>query len=159
MLTLGMFQLTHPEALSEAELREILEYSCIDSGTYKNLSRLELIDLYKRVAMPLPPRRGHSESLDTKKCNGERNSINETHKNSGSLNGIRDTKHPERKTRTSESSVSLPQSPVNELRHTPKKIRLYNSSNAKQCNGTDKRVSDDKHSEAPLKKRQKITWP
>lgn len=26
MLTLGMFQLTHPEALSEAELREILEY-------------------------------------------------------------------------------------------------------------------------------------
>ena len=159
MLTLGMFQLTHPEALSETELREILEYSCIDSSTYKHLSRLELIDLYKRVAMPLPPRREHSESSDTKKCNGERNSINESHKDSGSSNGIRDAIRPEYKTRTSESSLSLPKSPVNELRHTPKKIRLYNSNNAKQCNGTDKRVSDDKHYEAPLKKRQKITWP
>ena len=159
MLTLGMFQLTHPEALSEAELREILEYSCIDSSTYTNLSRLELIDLYKRVAMPLPPRRGLSESSDTKKCNGEGNSINESQKNSGSLNGIRDTKYPDRDTRTSESSVSLSKSSVNELRHTPKQIRLYNSSNAKQCNGANKRVSDDKHNEAPLKKRQKITWP
>ena len=159
MLTLGLFQLTHPEALSEAELRETLDYSCIDSGTYKNLSRLELIDLYKRVAMPLPPRREHSERSDTKKCNGERNSVNESHENCGSSNGIRDTEHPERETRTSESSASLPKSPVNELRHTPKKIRLFNSSNAKQCNGTNKRVSDDQRNEAPLKKRQKITWP
>lgn len=43
---------------------------CIDFDNYKNLSRSQLIELYKRVAMPLPKRgTENSEDSDIKNSN------------------------------------------------------------------------------------------
>ncbi|XP_076163318.1 uncharacterized protein LOC143144611 [Ptiloglossa arizonensis] len=153
MLTLGMFQLTHPEVLSEAELREILENSCIDFSNYKHLSQSELIELYKRVAMPLPRRQyGNTENSDTNRNSEERCSVNKCQTNSVSLstnNTSKDTSEPPCATKSKSSE--------NELKYTSKKVHLYNSNNIKHS--LEKRNNEEKHDETPLRKRQKITWP
>ncbi|XP_031829802.1 uncharacterized protein LOC116425789 [Nomia melanderi] len=163
MLTLETFHLTHPEVLSDPELRDILENCCIDFNNYKHLSRSQLIELYKRVAMPLPKRGTENSQNSTTKSNNEQekqHSSNQCQKDITSLNGESNTKRNTKEMKTSPLPYSTkPKSPVNEIKEIPKKIRLYNSNNLKDCNGVNKRVNVEKHDEAPLKKRQKITWP
>ncbi|XP_076243226.1 uncharacterized protein LOC143184690 [Calliopsis andreniformis] len=160
MLTLATFQLTHPEALSETELREILENSCIDSSTYKNLSRLELIDLYKRIAMPLPQRQDeHIQDSDTKKCDEKQCSVKESQKNSISLNRNIVERNKSETEISQSSHMRRLKSPVSDLKQTNKRIHLFNSNNLKQSNGINKRLNNEKHIDSPSKKRQKITWP
>ncbi|XP_033327380.1 uncharacterized protein LOC117220973 [Megalopta genalis] len=163
MSIMEMFHLTHPEVLSEPELREILENCCIDFNNYKHLSRSQLIELYKRVAMPLPKREDeNSENLDNKKINDQekKNSVDDCQRDIASLNGTHNTKRSISEIKSSPSSCATkPKSPVNEFKQTSKKIRLCNSNNLRDFNDSDKRINDGKHDEAPSKKRQKITWP
>lgn len=159
MSTLGMYELTHPELLSESDLKEILENRCIDFSDYKNLSRFELIELYKRVALPLPQRQSEStQNSDIRQHNEAIYSVNESHRNPVSLN-----RTSTRKTDVNETAKEIfcisPKSSENELKQTSNKIRLYNSNTFKRCNGIDKHNNDGTHDEAPSKKRQKITWP
>ncbi|XP_078043269.1 uncharacterized protein LOC144473350 isoform X1 [Augochlora pura] len=158
-----MFHLTHPEVLSEPELREILENCCIDFNNYKHLSRSQLIELYKRVAMPLPKRQDDiSENLDNKMSSDQekKNTVDVCQRDTASLNGTISTKRSISEIKSSPSPCSTkPKSPVNEFKQTPKKIRLYNSNNLRAFSDSDKRINDGKHDEAPSKKRQKITWP
>ncbi|KZC07278.1 hypothetical protein WN55_07689 [Dufourea novaeangliae] len=162
MSTLDMFHLTHPEVLSDPELREILENSCIDFTNYKHLSRPQLIELYKRVAMPLP-RRGseNSQDLDTKKTNEEekKDSADNCKKDILSLNGKNNTQRNVNGTKIYQTSCPRPKTPVNDLQHTPKKIHSCSLYSFKNYNGVDKRVNDGTHDDSPSKKRQKITWP
>ncbi|XP_012348441.1 uncharacterized protein LOC100869130 isoform X1 [Apis florea] len=161
MSTLGMYELTHPESLSDSQLKEILENRCIDFSDYKNLSRFELIELYKRVALPLPQR--HSESTQNSEIKGHNEAIhfdNELYRNSISLNGTNSTKiYINEITKMPESSYMKSKSSTNEIKQTSKKICLNNSNNFTKCNGIDKHVNDEKYDGAPSKKRQKITWP
>ncbi|CAL7941284.1 unnamed protein product [Xylocopa violacea] len=161
MSTLGMYELTHPELLSESELKEILENRCIDFDNYKNLSKSELIELYKRVALPLPQRQSENiDNLDTKKYTEAMHYINESHTNSVFSNDTSSTTtNPDETREVSEFSSERPKSPMNEVKEVSKKIRLHNSENVTKCNGIDKRINDEKVDEAPMKKRQKITWP
>ncbi|XP_076652120.1 uncharacterized protein LOC143358679 [Halictus rubicundus] len=163
MSTMEMFHLTHPDVLSDPELREILENCCIDFNNYKHLSRSQLIELYKRVAMPLPKRGSeNSQNSDNNKNNEqEKNHLaDECQSDVVSFNGTSNIKRSISEIKLSPSSCSTkPKSPVNELKQTSKKIRLYNSNNMRDYNGIDKRINDGKHDEAPSKKRQKITWP
>lgn len=159
MSTLGMYELTHPELLSESDLKQILENRCIDFSDYKNLSRFELIELYKRVALPLPQRQSESiQNSDIRQHHEAMYSVNESHRNSVSLNGT-----STRKTDINETEKEIfcirPKSSANELKQTSDKIRLNNSNTFTKCNGIGKHNNDGKHDEAPSKKRQKITWP
>ncbi|XP_071872249.1 uncharacterized protein isoform X1 [Bombus fervidus] len=159
MSTLGMYELTHPELLSESDLKEILENRCIDFSDYKNLSKFELIELYKRVALPLPQRQSEStQNSDIRQHNETMYSVNESHRNPVSLNGT-----STRKTDVNETAKEIlctrPKSSANELKQTSNKICLYNSNTFTKCNSIGKRNNDGKHDEAPSKKRQKITWP
>ncbi|XP_031370305.1 uncharacterized protein LOC116186607 isoform X2 [Apis dorsata] len=156
MLTLGMYELTHPESLSDSELKEILENRCIDFSDFKNLSRFELIELYKRVALPLPQR--HSENMQNLEIKGHNEAThfdNELYRNSISFTKICINET----TKMLESSYVRSKSSTNEIKQTSKKIRLNNSNNFTKCNDIDKHVNDEKYDGAPLKKRQKITWP
>ncbi|XP_076756706.1 uncharacterized protein LOC143426876 [Xylocopa sonorina] len=161
MSTLGMYELTHPELLSESELKEILENRCIDFDNYKSLSKSELIDLYKRVALPLPQRQSESiDNLDTKKYTEAMRFANESHRNSVSSDNPTNTATDLNETReASEFSCTRSKSPTNEDTEASKKMRLHNSNNVTKCNGIDKRINNEKIDEAPMKKRQKITWP
>ncbi|OAD58457.1 hypothetical protein WN48_11111 [Eufriesea mexicana] len=81
MSSLGMYELTHPESLSESQLKEILENRCIDFSDYKHFSKSDLIELYKRVALPLPQRQSENiQNFDTKGYNEEIYSTNEFHR-------------------------------------------------------------------------------
>ncbi|XP_034181411.2 uncharacterized protein LOC117604914 isoform X1 [Osmia lignaria lignaria] len=147
MLTLETYQLTHPESLTDAELREILENRCIDFNHYKNFTRCELIELYKRVAMPLPQRQSeNSQNSNVKKDNEESNSVNESHQNSVPLNDTSSTKpNVNEVTKAPQfSNMKSATSPGNEFKCTTKKVHLCNSSNIIKCNGVDKRNSDEK---------------
>ncbi|XP_076300356.1 uncharacterized protein LOC143218792 [Lasioglossum baleicum] len=158
-----MFHLTHPEVLSDPELREILENCCIDFNNYKHLSRSQLIELYRRVAMPLPKRGSENcQNSDANKNNKqeEEHLADEYRSDVVPFNGTSNIKRSISEVKSSPSSCSMkPKSPVNELKQTPKKIRLCNSNNLRDYNDIDKRVNDGKLDEAPSKKRQKITWP
>lgn len=160
MLTPETYQLTHPESLTDAELKEILENRCIDFSNYKNLTRCGLIELYKRVAMPLPQRQFENNySPNINKDNKETNSVNESHQNLTLLNGTTNTKIDINEDTKSSQTSNIKSTHENELKCLTKKIRLYNSNNVTKCNGVDKRNNDDKFDGAPSRKRQKITWP
>lgn len=60
-------------------------------------------------------------------------------------NGIHDVNKDKGETEICQSSCASRKSPLNELKDTSKKIRLYNSNNVGQSNGADKRVNDGKH--------------
>ncbi|XP_012152402.1 uncharacterized protein LOC105664069 isoform X2 [Megachile rotundata] len=139
----------------------ILCERCIDFSNYKNLTRCGLIELYKRVAMPLPQRQNeNNHSASTNKDNKETNSVNESHQNLTLLNGTNNTKiNINEVTKSSQTSHMKLTTPENELKCSTKKICLYNSNTVTKCNGVDKRNGDDKLDGAPSKKRQKITWP
>ncbi|CAK9818454.1 hypothetical protein ANTPLA_LOCUS9774 [Anthophora plagiata] len=159
MLSLGVYELTHPESLSEEELEEILKNRCIDFSNYKNSSKSELIELYKRVALPLPQRQSEdSENLDIKRKDEATSSIKEYHRNSISSNGVNSTKTAKSQTiEESKPVCTRSKSTINEL--TPKRTCLHKLSNTTKYNSIDKRTCDEKQDGAPLKKRQKITWP
>ncbi|XP_076622595.1 uncharacterized protein LOC143342513 isoform X2 [Colletes latitarsis] len=146
MLTLGMYQLTHPEVLSEAELREMLENTCIDFNNYKHLSRSKLIELYKRVAMPLPQRQNEekSQNSDSKKNNEGKSLVNESHTNSVSLINVKNISKNIDET-SQPFYVAKSKSPVNDLKYISKKSYLCNSNDIKGHNNTDKRVNNEKH--------------
>ncbi|XP_071872250.1 uncharacterized protein isoform X2 [Bombus fervidus] len=138
---------------------ECVSMRCIDFSDYKNLSKFELIELYKRVALPLPQRQSEStQNSDIRQHNETMYSVNESHRNPVSLNGT-----STRKTDVNETAKEIlctrPKSSANELKQTSNKICLYNSNTFTKCNSIGKRNNDGKHDEAPSKKRQKITWP
>ncbi|KOC62884.1 hypothetical protein WH47_02587 [Habropoda laboriosa] len=145
MLPLGIYELTHPESLSEFELKEILENRCIDFSNYKNLSKLELIELYKRVALPLPQRQSKSsQNLDTERQNEATSSTNEFYRNSISSNGTNSMRTiKSRKIEAPKLFRTRPESPVNEV--ASKRICLHNLSNITKCNGVHKHKNDEKH--------------
>ncbi|KAF3423653.1 hypothetical protein E2986_03507 [Frieseomelitta varia] len=135
-------------------------YRCIDFSDYKNLSRFELIELYKRVALPLPQRQSESiQNSDKKQHNEGTNHVDELHRDSILMNGTSTKTDINGTTKIAESFYVRSKSPANELKQTSKKICLDNSNNFTQSNGIDKRINDEKHDDAPSRKRQKITWP
>lgn len=154
----GTDRLMHPELMSESELREILENRCIDFNNYQNLSRSKLIELYNRIALPLPQRQSDDAEKSDVKNNETANSVNEYQENSVFLNGT--SAKTSEVTKTERFNSVREGSPVNEvIKQTPKKIKLCNSNKGTKCNGIEKRPSDEKQDESPMKKRQKITWP
>ncbi|XP_017755077.1 PREDICTED: uncharacterized protein LOC108547181 [Eufriesea mexicana] len=161
MSSLGMYELTHPESLSESQLKEILENRCIDFSDYKHFSKSDLIELYKRVALPLPQRQSENiQNFDTKGYNEEIYSTNEFHRKLVLLTSTCSTKASLNETiKTPATSSVRSKSSINEFKQTSKKIRLCNSNNVLKYNGIDKRISDEKHDGASPKKKQKITWP
>lgn len=152
------YRLTHPEVMSEVELRDILRNTCIDFSNFEKLCGSELIEMYKRIAMPLPQRQ--SEDAQVLATNSK-NSVNEFEKTSASLsNNTHALKRSlSEATKMSHCSNLRPKSPINDFNSAPKKIRLAKARGETECNGVDKRTIDEKHEESPLKKRQKITWP
>ncbi|KOX72787.1 hypothetical protein WN51_00727 [Melipona quadrifasciata] len=146
MSTLGMYELTHPESLSESDLKEILENRCIDFSDYKNLSRFELIELYKRVALPLPQRQSESiQNSDKKQHNEGTNHVDELYRNSVLMNGTSTKTDVNGTTKITESFCVKSKFPVNEFNQTSKKICLHNSNNFTKSNDIDKRINDEKH--------------
>lgn len=152
------YRLTHPEVMSEAELRDILRNSCIDFSNFEKLCRSELIEMYKRIAMPLPQRQ--SEGAQNS-ATDNKNSTNDFDKYSDTLSNSTHTlkRSLSDSTKMSHSSNLRSKSPANECNSAPKKIRLAKAKSGSEFNGVDKRTNDGKHDESPLKKRQKITWP
>ncbi|KAG7209621.1 hypothetical protein KM043_011272 [Ampulex compressa] len=151
MSTLGLYELTHPELLTESELRHVLKNSCIDFSRFEELSKNELIETYKRVALPLPQRQYENVQYlygqiheNQQKGNYDSWSVKRSFSNIT-------TSHP--------SQTERLKFCVNDHKSTPKKICLSTSKEEKESYGVEKRASDGRGDGAPTKKRQKITWP
>ncbi|KYN05717.1 PREDICTED: uncharacterized protein LOC108771399 [Cyphomyrmex costatus] len=138
MWKLGIHELTHPESLSEHQLREILENSCIQNLKFEKLRKSELLEMYKRVAMPLPQRqRGNAK-----------NTVDMTTENSVTVVSDNDTcslaidlnKGNKRIFQTSHPQIDLLKPSFNDQKSMSKKIRLCSTPKVEiGCNGIYKR--------------------
>ncbi|XP_011061545.1 PREDICTED: uncharacterized protein LOC105150280 [Acromyrmex echinatior] len=155
MWKLDSYELTHPESLSEHQLREILKNSCIEILKFEKLCKSELLEMYKRVAMPLPQRQ-HANAKNIVDMISE-NSItvisdNDMHSLATDLN-----KGNKRIFQTSQLQTDT--KPLNDQKSMSKKIRLCSTPKEIGCNGIYKRNYGEQSEESLPKKRQKITWP
>lgn len=173
MSTLDLHRPTQPELMSENELCQILKNSCIEIQNFEKLSKIELVEIYKRVAMPLPQRQcadkkyteENYESVNGN-CGSEeydKNIILENLKSNES-NNISNTNLYEKRKRVHQGkSVEILNSFVDETKSVSKKMRLSTTSKVEtDCNGLTKHMTNEKHEDSaltPIKKRQKITWP
>ncbi|XP_077272858.1 uncharacterized protein LOC143903271 [Temnothorax americanus] len=159
MWRLDTYELTHPESLSEHQLREILKSSCIEIFKCEKLCRSELLEIYKRVAMPLPQRqRGNAKSSSTGDMIPEKSvtaeSDDDMYSLAAGLNSgnkrISQTFHPQ--------TDKL--KPLNDQKPMNKNVRLCSTPKVEAgYNGICKRSCEEQSEESLMKKRQKITWP
>ncbi|XP_032669071.1 PH domain-containing protein DDB_G0275795-like isoform X2 [Odontomachus brunneus] len=144
MSSLSSHELTHPELLSDNQLRELLNNSCIDTLNLKNLCKNELLEMYRRISMPLPQRQRGS----VKTLNAEVDMISEE-----SLTVVKDNNMHSLNASLSEGTKRILQSsqleedklkPVlNDQKSPPKKIRLSSTPKVETtCNVIDKRKWD-----------------
>lgn len=158
----GAFELTHPELLSETELRMILKNICIDFSKYEKLCRSELIEMYKQIAMPLPQRTRH-DIANSSLNNEEEGSTSTVHPENSEAQSSKPCSLKRSFSETKKVSLtsidSNSKSPTNDAKDVMKKVCMNSPKSESECNGTEKRVGDQKNEEAPPKKRQKITWP
>ncbi|KAL6262469.1 hypothetical protein P5V15_007554 [Pogonomyrmex californicus] len=132
------YHLTHPELLSDYQLREILKMRCIRTYEFEKMSRSELLQMYNRMALPLPQRQHNIANSDNNRQDNSRQF------NCNSLAaGSNKTKRNE----------SPQMDKVNFLEN--KKIRLY--SPPKESNGIYKRVPEGESEDLSKGKRQKTT--
>lgn len=148
MWKLGKCELTHPELLSEHQLREILKNSCIEFSNFEKLRKYELLEMYKQVAMPFPQRqRGNVKdaAMDIR----DNDSI--TARSNKANNTMFQPSYPQ---------TDRLKRPLNDHKIINKKIQLCSPSKVETgCNGISKRRCDEQNEEILTKKRQKITWP
>ncbi|XP_066600119.1 uncharacterized protein [Prorops nasuta] len=156
MPKLKSYQLVHPELLPKADLCEILKNSCIKSQDFGKLSKDELIELYKRVALPLPQRNNNSDKpyKDFENCsssifNNDNQFISnkQTQKEKRAIN-------PSQIVRLRPSSIEIPEAKKICLSASSTKIGIEN--NLPKRKNTDI-IKGSNISQS--KKRQKITWP
>ncbi|XP_070161118.1 uncharacterized protein [Polyergus mexicanus] len=158
MSKLDTYELTHPESLSERQLREILKNSCIEIVNFEKLCKSELLEMYKQVAMPLPQRQcGRVKNLDTEINVVPNESVitisNDMHSLTADIN--------KGNKRTCQlSQIDRLKIPINDPKSVHKKIRVCSTPKIETtCNGISKRRCDEQNEESLMKKRQKITWP
>ncbi|XP_012233917.2 uncharacterized protein [Linepithema humile] len=159
MWNLDTYKLTHPELLSEHQLRLILENSCIDFSNFENLGKTKLLEMYKRVAMPLPQRqRGNVKDVDMDVT--PEKSITDISDNDNYSLTIGSNKANNRMSQLSHPQTDKLKYPLNDQKLVHKKIQLCSTSKVETaCNGISKRRCDEQNEEILAKKRQKITWP
>ncbi|KAH0945104.1 hypothetical protein HN011_010681 [Eciton burchellii] len=150
MSSLDTYELTHPESLSERQLREILKNSCIEIHNFEKLRRNELLEMYKQVAMPFPQRQRAKDS----------NTAGMTLEKFAIANSTYDSNKGNKRTlHSSCPQMSDKLKPfLNDEKSMPKKIRVCSSKSEVTCNGS-KRKCNEQTEELLIKKRQKITWP
>ncbi|KAL0107742.1 hypothetical protein PUN28_014790 [Cardiocondyla obscurior] len=147
------YELTHPEFLSEYQLREILKNSCIESLKFEKLCRSELLEIYRRVAMPLPQRQhgavkssNTTYTLEKSVTTGNDDNVNSLALGSGKGN----------KRMFSQVDKSKPS--LNDQK-VEKKTRLCSTSKAETGWNGIRKCTYEEQNEEITKKRQKITWP
>ncbi|XP_015172518.1 PREDICTED: uncharacterized protein LOC107064383 [Polistes dominula] len=161
-------RLIKPELLSEYELCQILQNRCIEITNLEKLSKIELVELYKRIAMPLPQRQtGNKNCKEINKNNlnqkpmlelcGNNITIQASNKHDNSTNFC------EKRRRVSQGNLIESKSLPNETKSVLKKVRLSSVSQTEtDSNGINKHDIKEENEEstfAPTRKRQKITWP
>ncbi|KAL2740221.1 uncharacterized protein V1478_000362 [Vespula squamosa] len=169
MSIIDSHRLTEPEFLSEYELCQILKNRCIEITNFEKLSKIELIELYKRVAMPLPQRQpGNINCKEANRNNLNRKPVSEIDKNmivqlSDKHDNTSTTNLPEKKRRVSQGNLIEPKSFMHETKSVLKKVCLTSISKVEiDCNGINKHEINEENEDStlpPKKKRQKITWP
>lgn len=153
MSWLGVYELTHPESLSERQLREVLRNSCIEILHFDKLCKNELLEMYKQVVMPLPQRRVNAKDSEAETI--AEKSFTATSDNT--FNWTCDlNKGNKRMSHSSCPQTDRLKSLTNEGKSVQKKSRLCLSEVA--YNGS-KRICDEQTEGLLIKKRQKITWP
>ncbi|EZA48762.1 hypothetical protein DMN91_005217 [Ooceraea biroi] len=143
MSWLGAYELTHPESLSERQLREVLKNSCIDIRNFEKLCKSELLEIYKRVAMPLPQRqRGNAKDSDKEVGIITEKSIaavsDDTHSSTHLNKGSKRMSHS--------SCPQTDKPPVNDEKSMQKRIRLCSSKAEVTFNGSKRNCGEQPES-------------
>ncbi|XP_012526640.1 uncharacterized protein LOC105831201 [Monomorium pharaonis] len=156
MSRLDTYVLTHPESLSQDQLREILRNSCIESHKFEKLCRSELLEMYKQIALPLPQRqRGNSRSSSIVDVISQKSAT----VSDNSTSNLTDLNRGNKRTMSFSHTDKL-KSSFNDQKPVNKKTRLCSVSKVEvECNGIYKRSCEEQREELSMKKRQKITWP
>ncbi|KAL2741217.1 Larval cuticle protein A2B [Vespula maculifrons] len=145
MSTIDSHRLTEPEFLSEYELCQILKNRCIEIRNFERLSKMELIELYKRVAMPLPQRQLRNINCkEANRSNLNQKPVSEIDQNmtvqlSDKHDNTSITNLHEKKRKVFHENLIEPKSFMHETKSVLKKIRLTSISKREiDCNGINK---------------------
>lgn len=170
MSIIDSHRLIKPELLSEYELCQILKNRCIEITNLEKLSKIELMELYKRVAMPLPQRQTGNKNCRELNINNlnqkpmlELCDNNITIQVSDKHDSTSSTNLCEKRRRVLQGNLIESKSSTHETKSVLKKIRLSSISQTEtDSNGINKHDIKEENEEstlAPTRKRQKITWP
>ncbi|XP_015588272.1 ashwin isoform X1 [Cephus cinctus] len=174
MENLQEYQLTRPELLSEETLREVLKNKCIQVPDFKALSKPELIEIFKRVALPLPQRQCSESRYFGRKILSlriKRSIATATYEDNAALKAMMpcNSTNVDCSNAAETSKTNRLKPIIKEANPTSKKICLSNSTKSKESlHNNIKRKNEDNDNDAQFlqvtlltdtKKRQKITWP
>ncbi|XP_012268317.2 uncharacterized protein LOC105693156 [Athalia rosae] len=152
MTNLEGYQLLHPELLTEETLLEILKDRCIEVPKLKSKSKTEMVEIFKRVALPLPQRKCSTGTPVRKRSLGLPNGRDAQEATSMRIAKMSLDTSP---THSSNESLSTTNSSKSRI------IRLSKSSPTTETSPDTNKRKSEKNSSEPVHshKRQKITWP
>ncbi|KAF7993481.1 hypothetical protein HCN44_010076 [Aphidius gifuensis] len=148
-------QLIYPHLLSDDNLKEILKNSCIEVLNFNKLDRNKLIEIYKRVALPITQRKYNDRQLGKRlqklRITRGIKMINFDDKNNLSTNDIED----------SSKILPIKNHENNDQQIDKNNVKTINLSNNCDDNKLHKRKNEEIMTSpgSESKKRQKITWP
>lgn len=147
-----VFSLLQPELLSERELREILTSRCVARNLF-NLTKSELVELFRNVALPLPQREYGTQTWREKLLSKKQQRTKRTISFSNSDSSSSKTEPVRKLSRLTDEKLS-PQErlkpPPDLINYKRKVIKLSDSSNSKTRADLDKIVIKAKEKSEPI---------
>ncbi|XP_015523880.1 uncharacterized protein LOC107227286 isoform X1 [Neodiprion lecontei] len=169
MTTLENYQLLHPELLTEDALIQVLRDRCVEEPQLKSATRNELVELFKRVALPLPQRTFDDSTHMGRKLMSLQRRMDKRGASAVKITSTSDGPSNVGSTLSNNDCNSMHAGNVNSRLKPPleiigsetKKIRLSKSPVTPKALGQNTKQKRKEISPEPLgcKKRQRITWP
>ncbi|KAK0168438.1 hypothetical protein PV327_002238 [Microctonus hyperodae] len=157
--------LTCPQLLSEDALREILKNRWIEQPNFELMSKIKLLEIFTRVALPLSQRIYNEERPLGRKLQSLRSSRNiaianyDENTNFSGKTQLSDSKSSDNSINGGHNDRLKP--PVDDTKILQKRIRLSSTdrSEVHVDNSNDMKRKCQTSSQSDSNKRQKITWP
>ncbi|XP_008551086.1 uncharacterized protein LOC103573682 [Microplitis demolitor] len=156
---MNFMNLTSPHMLSDNKLREILKDRCIEVKDIEFMDKLKLLEIFKRIAMPMPQRKYNDQRSLGKKLSDLRLAKNikiSDHDKTKSELLDKSFESEDKNNSNKSPNNGILKSPINKLKSEQNSIRLSN--NIHQVSNDQKRKNNMSPDQSPTK-RQKISWP
>lgn len=159
--------LLQPELLPESVLRQYLQNSCIEIPKFKEMTKLDLVEMFVRIVMPRPQRQHDKERNFGRKLSEVRATRNIPIENEEHKYGVKRTLCLTENKSSPNAKVAMNNHNLNERNKDCRRTDMSSDSNRRnnEWNSSKsqmKRKSGHEEQNSPVanfNKRQKITWP